>query len=142
MKTVRIRSFSGSPLRENCPNTELFLVRVFLYLDWIQENTDQKQFRNWTLLTQFVFSRIRTEYGDLQIYLVNHYHQFYLGNILHINKSFKTDLCKDSVFSPYTGKKGPEKTPNPDSFYAVVVIAISEQITVKKQLKFSKFSYN
>ena len=29
-------------LREKCPNTELFLVRIFLYLDWIQENTDQK----------------------------------------------------------------------------------------------------
>ena len=29
-------------LREKCPNTELFLVRVFLYSDWIQENTDQK----------------------------------------------------------------------------------------------------
>ena len=29
-------------LREKCPNTELFLIRIFLYLDWIQENTDQK----------------------------------------------------------------------------------------------------
>ena len=43
-----------STLCEKCPNTELFLVRIFLYLDWIrrgrispysvriQENTDQK----------------------------------------------------------------------------------------------------
>ena len=29
-------------LPEKCPNTELFIVSVFLYLDWIQENTDQK----------------------------------------------------------------------------------------------------
>ena len=36
-------------LREKCPNTELFLVRIFLYLRskslysvQIQENTDQK----------------------------------------------------------------------------------------------------
>ena len=29
-------------LRENCPNTELFQVRIFLYSDWIQENADQK----------------------------------------------------------------------------------------------------
>ena len=29
-------------LRENCPNTELFLVRIFLYSEWIQESTDQK----------------------------------------------------------------------------------------------------
>ena len=34
-------SFNPS-LREKCPNTELFLVGIFLYLDWIQENTDQK----------------------------------------------------------------------------------------------------
>ena len=29
-------------LREKCPITEIFLVRIFLYLDWIQENTDEK----------------------------------------------------------------------------------------------------
>ena len=29
-------------LRENCPNTELFLVRIFLYSVRIQENTGQK----------------------------------------------------------------------------------------------------
>ena len=27
-------------LREKCPNTEFFLVRIFLYSDWIQENAD------------------------------------------------------------------------------------------------------
>ena len=31
-----------STLREKCPNTELFLVRIFLYSVQIQENTDQK----------------------------------------------------------------------------------------------------
>ena len=29
-------------LHEKCPNKELYLVYVFLYSDWIQENTDQK----------------------------------------------------------------------------------------------------
>ena len=29
-------------LREKCPNMELFLVNIFLYSYWIQENTDQK----------------------------------------------------------------------------------------------------
>ena len=29
-------------LGEKCPNAELFLVRIFLYSDWIQKNTDQK----------------------------------------------------------------------------------------------------
>ena len=27
-------------LREKCPNTEFFLVCIFLYSDWIQENAD------------------------------------------------------------------------------------------------------
>ena len=31
--------------------TEFFLVRIFLYLDLIQENTDQKKLRIWTLFT-------------------------------------------------------------------------------------------
>ena len=29
-------------LREKCPNTELFMVRIFLYSARIQKNTDQK----------------------------------------------------------------------------------------------------
>ena len=37
-----------------CPNTELFLVRIFLYSDRIQENTDQKWLRIWTLFTHYV----------------------------------------------------------------------------------------
>ena len=40
-------------LRERCPNTEFFLVRIFLYLFWMQENTDQKKLRIWTLFTQW-----------------------------------------------------------------------------------------
>ena len=37
--------FRGLSLREKCPNTELFLTRVFVYSVWIQENTDQKKLR-------------------------------------------------------------------------------------------------
>ena len=45
------------PLREKCPNMEFFLACIFLYSDWIQrftsvrmqENTDQKNLRIWTL---------------------------------------------------------------------------------------------
>ena len=33
------------PLRERCPNTEFFLVRIFLYSVQIRENTDQKKLR-------------------------------------------------------------------------------------------------
>ena len=41
-------------LREKCPNTELFLVRIFLYSVGIQENTDQKQLRIWTFFTKWL----------------------------------------------------------------------------------------
>ena len=39
-------------LREKCPNTEFFLVRIFLYSIGMQESTDQKKLRIWTLFTQ------------------------------------------------------------------------------------------
>ena len=39
-----ILSFSRTP-REKCPNTEFFLVRIFLYSDSIQENMGQKILR-------------------------------------------------------------------------------------------------
>ena len=42
-------------MREKCPNTELFLVRIFLYSVQIQENTDQKQLRIWTVFMQYGF---------------------------------------------------------------------------------------
>ena len=44
----------NSSLREKCPNTEVFLVGIFLYFPVIQENTDQKKLRIWTLSTQCV----------------------------------------------------------------------------------------
>ena len=47
-------SSSTCALRENYPNTEFLLVRLFLYSDGIQENTDQKKLRTWTLFAQCV----------------------------------------------------------------------------------------
>ena len=41
-------------LRETCPNTELFLFRIFLYSDGIQENTDVN------LRIQSKYRKIRT----------------------------------------------------------------------------------
>ena len=38
-------------LREKYPNTEFFLGRISLYSVQIQENTDQKKLRIWTLFT-------------------------------------------------------------------------------------------
>ena len=40
-------------LREKCPSTEFFLVRIFMYSDWIQENTDQKKLHIWVLFIQW-----------------------------------------------------------------------------------------
>ena len=43
-------------LREKCPDTKFFLVRIFLYSDQIHGNTDQKKLRIWTLFTHsYVF---------------------------------------------------------------------------------------
>ena len=41
-------------LRENCANTKIILVRIFPYLDWIRENTDQKKLIIWILFTQCI----------------------------------------------------------------------------------------
>ena len=51
-------------LLENCRNREFFLVRTFLYSDWIrrlaqiQENTDQIKLHIWTLFTQWGGKRL------------------------------------------------------------------------------------
>ena len=52
--------FTSCALHENCPNTEFFLVRIFLYYGWILKNfpvfglnTDQKKLRIRTLFTQW-----------------------------------------------------------------------------------------
>ena len=53
-------------LREKCPNTELLLVCTFLYSDWIQENTDQKKLRIWTLFSQWylqIYISSKTEWS-------------------------------------------------------------------------------
>ena len=36
--------------KEKCPDTEFFLVHIFLHSVRIQENTDPKKLRIWTLL--------------------------------------------------------------------------------------------
>ena len=35
-----LKAYFWHSLCEKCPNTELFLVHIFLYSDWIQENMD------------------------------------------------------------------------------------------------------
>ena len=57
-------------LREKCPNTEFFLVRISRHSDWrrgdpsiypysvrMRENTDQKKLRIWTLFTQCIWQK-------------------------------------------------------------------------------------
>ena len=40
-ETEKMVKKEKDPLLEKSPNTEFFLVHIFLYSDWIQENTDQ-----------------------------------------------------------------------------------------------------
>ena len=81
------KKFSTLSLREKCPNTELFLVRVFLYSDWIRRFT-------------------RSYFW--------------------------------SVFSPNTGKYGPEITRYFDTFHAEYSWDIYQE---KPDTKFSKVSW-
>ena len=39
-------------LHEKCPNTKVFILRIFPYSVLIRENTVQKKLRIWTLFTQ------------------------------------------------------------------------------------------
>ena len=48
---LRFGDFFSISLREKCPNTELFLVRIFLY-------SDQKWLNIWTLSTQWCLQRL------------------------------------------------------------------------------------
>ena len=61
-KVLQTLNYAGLSLSEKCPNTEFFLVRIFLYRTEygdlgskspysvrIQENTDQKKLRTWTI---------------------------------------------------------------------------------------------
>ena len=45
-------------LREKYPSTEYFLLCISPYSVRIWENTDQKKLRIWTLVTQYVYSKI------------------------------------------------------------------------------------
>ena len=52
----------------------VFLVRIFLYSDWIQENANQKKLRIWTLFTQYSLvsyelTAITSKYPVLGIYI-------------------------------------------------------------------------
>ena len=60
--------FLYMPLREKCPNTEFFLVRI-------QENTDQKKLRIWTLFTQWHIQK----HGYMYIFLFHEQISFNLS---------------------------------------------------------------
>ena len=56
-----IKQKSKVTLREKCPNTELFLVRIFLYSDWIQSALRiQSEYRRVSLRIQSEYRKIRT----------------------------------------------------------------------------------
>ena len=76
------KKMTRKPLREKCPNTELFLVRIYC---------------------------IRTEYGEILRY---------------------SDTL--FVFSPNTGKYGPEITPYLDTFRAVVFLSVFYKLCLTK----------
>ena len=62
---------STQTLHEKYPNTEFFLVCIFLCLDWIQENTDQKKLRIWTLFKQWDCLFPSTLCPNLQVQIIS-----------------------------------------------------------------------
>ena len=52
------KSFSKHIFRENCPNREFLLVRIFSYSIRIRENMDQKKLRIWILFTKWKVKQV------------------------------------------------------------------------------------
>ena len=81
-----------NPLREKCPNTGFFLVRVFPHSDWIRRdsislysvgmrrNTDQKKLRIWTLFTQWPCDNLYLMYFWASYFRGNFFPDFFIMN--------------------------------------------------------------
>ena len=82
-------------LREKCPNTEFFLVRIFLYSGWIQENKDQKKLRLWTLFMQFVC--IGTVVGSYEQQII--FHRATIEIHWGTKRKRNSEKLKETIFS-------------------------------------------
>ena len=87
-------------LREKWPNTEFFLLRIFLYLDWIQENTDQKKsvFGHFSRVTL----RIQSEYKKILTRKNSVLGHFSLVNLRIQSEYRKIRTRKNSVFGHFS----------------------------------------
>ena len=63
-------------LCEKCLNTELFLVRIFLYSDWIQENTDLNTGKYGPEITPYL-DTFHAVWYLIKHDLLCHFYQFY-----------------------------------------------------------------
>ena len=118
-------------LREKWPNTEFFLVRIFLYSVRIQGNTDQKKLHIFTLFTQ----RYR---GQFCGFLCVHFAFFIMLNTAWKVPVVKVILAHIFPHSDWirrdTRKIWTRKTPITDTFHAVLTV-----LTVKN-FCFTEFS--
>ena len=60
--------FHEYSVREKCPNTEFFLVRISMYSVWMWENKDQKKLHIWTLLKQWLCKQTKS-FNSLSVIL-------------------------------------------------------------------------
>ena len=86
-------------LREKCPNTEFFLVRIFPHLDWIRRDTKSVQIRSffligllvplgWTLTdTKSIQMRENTGQNKLRIWTLAYLDTWYLDTFHSDQKS-------------------------------------------------------
>ena len=86
-------------LREKCPNTEFFLVRIFPHLDWIRRDTKSVQIRSFFLIgllapldwiltdTKSIQMRENTGQNKLRIWTLAYLDTWYLDTFHSDQKS-------------------------------------------------------
>ena len=106
--TVSITGYLiNNSLRGKWPNTVFFLVRSFLYSDWIQENTEQKKNCIWTFFMQWlysviIFSQLLSLYQFIIASLCQsswiHFWYYYRNFIFSFFCSFDRELLYHAIF--------------------------------------------
>ena len=118
-------------LRGKCPNTEFFLVRIFLHLDWIRRFTE---FYRVNLRIQSKYRKIRTRENSIFGQFLHSV--FFLNFTCNKFCDFTKITQKREFYSvrmrKNAGKMRTRITPNTDIFYAVCIS--SRSIFIKKEL--------
>ena len=95
----RILRKKYSTLREKCPNTEFFLVRIFLYSDWIRIKSSYLVFRKIRTRKNYVFGHFSRSPIWRELLCEARYASFSQLN-LHYRVAFNQMITVLSVYGP------------------------------------------